>query len=110
MSSRLPYCKEKQREYQKRRVKARRQAWLCENGPCANCRSGKDLQVDHRDTEEKVRHRVWSWSAVRREAELAKCQPLCSDCHKLKTYQQRFATTGPRTGATCRCRLMIPRY
>lgn len=33
---------------------------------------------------QKINHRVWSWAEARREAELAKCQILCHDCHVAK--------------------------
>lgn len=66
-------------------IKNRRLAWVTANGPCAQCGSTTDLQVDHVDPSTKVDHRIWSWSEERRLAELAKCQVLCGDCHKAKT-------------------------
>lgn len=63
----------------------RRRAWLAANGPCRQCGSTHRLEVDHIDPATKVSHAVWSWSAVRREAELAKCQVLCHRCHKAKS-------------------------
>lgn len=71
-----------------------RQEWFEANGPCVRCGSDIDLEVDHIDPKLKVDHRVWSWSAVRREAELAKCQVLCHPCHVDKTWEGKRAEHG----------------
>lgn len=66
---------------------ARRAAWIADNGPCRQCGSSDRLEVDHIDPEQK-KHKIsalWSWSAARRAAELAKCQVLCFRCHKDKS-------------------------
>ena len=44
--------------------------------------------MHHIDPAQKVDHKVWSWSAVRRTAELTKCVPKCGKCHKAITFQQ----------------------
>jgi hypothetical protein len=49
-----------------------------------------DLQIDHLDRQQKVDHRLWSWSAERRGAELAKCQGLCWEHHKQKTHAEVY--------------------
>lgn len=96
----------RQREYVRRWVAERRAAWLAEHGPCARCGATERLEVDHIDPAQKVSHRVWSWSRLKREAELLKCQVLCEDCHKLKTHGDR-----PKHGTNhyyergCRCNL-----
>lgn len=85
----MPYKnKIKQREYQSTWLQARRVKWLAENGPCVLCKSDLDLEVDHIDRDTKVEHRIWSWSAERREAELKKCQVLCRSCHLEKTIRE----------------------
>lgn len=82
----MPYADKAQRAaYQVEWMSRRRLAWLAENGPCANCGSTEDLEVDHVDPAQKVSHRVWSWSEARRQGELAKCQALCRTCHHRKT-------------------------
>lgn len=63
-------------------IAQRRADWFAGKS-CLRC--GTDLQLDHIDSEQKVDHRIWSWSAERREVELAKCQVLCEPCHKWKT-------------------------
>lgn len=63
------------------KVVARRRQWVDENGPCRKCGSPHDLHVHHRDSKQKVSHRIWSWSAPRRAAELEKCEVLCKACH-----------------------------
>lgn len=74
--------------YQIQWVKTRREAWLKDHSPCARCGSPENLEVDHIDRATKVTHNVWSWSKDRRDQELAKCQALCVDCHKQKTYNE----------------------
>lgn len=86
----------------------KRAAYLEENGPCANCGSAENLELDHKDPEQKVSHNIWSWDPVRRAEELAKCQVLCHDCHMDKTVKQRGqrrATHGTETMYRngCRC-------
>lgn len=75
----------KQREYQRKWMKKRREDWLTKNGPCIWCGVTKNLQIDHKDPSKKVSHNIWSWAEKRRKAELKKCQILCKSCHKLKT-------------------------
>lgn len=80
--------KEKQRRYQRTWMQRRRAAWLDANGPCVDCGSTEDLEVDHVDPTEKECHRVWSWSEERREEELSKCVVRCHECHKQRTWIQ----------------------
>lgn len=75
----------RQRDYQARWIKKRRHDWVRKNGPCEVCNSDEGLQVDHIDPNEKVSHRIWSWSEARRAVELAKCWVLCFNCHNAKT-------------------------
>lgn len=98
--------REKQRAYQRSWLRKRREAWLRVNGPCVKCGSDHEMEVDHIDPAGKVSHAVWSWSAERRRAELAKCQVLCAECHKAKTAAQRPRAehgTRSRYVAGCRC-------
>lgn len=106
----MPYKDpEQKREYMRRWMAARRAAWLKEHGPCVECGSSEDLQVDHIDRTLKVSHKVWSWSEVRRNEELAKCQVLCWECHKKKTNVdlERFqhGTQNMYSKQHCRCSL-----
>jgi hypothetical protein len=106
----MPYANlARQREYQQAWMRKRRSDWLEENGPCRQCGSSVDLEVDHVDRRTKVSHRIWSWSAARRAEELAKCQVLCSVCHLAKTTQENSAEVvhGTNSGYVryrCRCR------
>jgi hypothetical protein len=84
----MPYANpDQQRAYQNAWIQRRRTDWLLVNGPCVDCGCGDldQLRVDHADARLKVSHRVWSWSAERREAELAKCVARCLPCHVTKT-------------------------
>lgn len=105
----MPYKDpDKQRAFQRERCRRLRKEWLDAHGPCAKCGSRKDPQVDHIDPETKVAHNVWSWTPKRRDAELAKCQVLCIDCHKEKTKAERWRpiTHGHESAYTrrgCRC-------
>ena len=74
-----------QREYQRVRIATRRAAWLAVNGPCRQCGSVDQLEIDHIDPGQKVSHRIWSWSDTRLLAELEKCQVLCRSCHMIKS-------------------------
>lgn len=96
------------REYARLWMASRRAEWLAEHGPCGLCGSTDDLEIDHIDPDRKVSHRVWSWSAARREAELSKCQVLCRGCHAAKSGRERAReiehgrpSTYDRAG--CRC-------
>lgn len=80
----MPYKDpEQKRAYQREWLKKRRRAWLEKNGPCVQCNESDlgELLVHHKDKSLKDDHKVWSWSAARREAELAKCEVRCIKCH-----------------------------
>gem|GEM_PF-2434965 len=106
----MPYAsKEVMREYQ-RQWTARQRAEYMAGRSCLQCGAGGPLEVDHIDPAQKVSHRIWTWSAARRNAELAKCQTLCVPCHKAKTRAQRpipeHGTVSRYSGAQkCRCDL-----
>lgn len=77
---------EAQREYQ-RKWKARRRADFFADKCCVRCGSTERLELDHKDPKLKISHNIWSWSKERREAEIAKCQVLCNECHQVKTVE-----------------------
>lgn len=83
---------EEQRRYQREWLARRRAAWFAENGPCVDCGSWEELQLDHVDASQKIEHNVWSWAKARRLAELAKCVVRCQPCHWDKT-RKNFETT-----------------
>jgi hypothetical protein len=86
----MPYANlEEQRAYQRAWIASRREAWITEHGPCIDCRSYYNLQVDHADASTKISHRVWSWSAARRAEELAKCVVRCETCHLKKSATEK---------------------
>lgn len=103
----MPYKDpEKQKEYQKKWMAKRREAWRS-GKRCIQCGSYEDIQLDHKDPSQKVSHRIWSWSLTRREAEIAKCQPLCRKCHRIKTSlldtRRQPCGTSASYNRGCRC-------
>jgi hypothetical protein len=86
----MPYSDpEVQMAYQLSWMQRRRDEWFAANGPCVDCGSGENLQLDHTDPKQKVSHRVWSWALDRREAELSKCVARCKACHLLKSANEK---------------------
>src|SRR5215469_10681061 len=90
---------ELQREYQRKWLAKRRRDWIAAHGPCIDCGTWNDLQIDHADAAAKVSHNVWSWAQARREAELAKCVVRCRPCHVTKTTQAGEHAQGERHGS-----------
>src|ERR1700756_2219169 len=85
----MPYTdRARQSKYQAEWMQKRRQEWLDAHGPCIDCGSTENPEVDHQDYSKKVEHRVWSWSKGRRDAELAKCVVRCRPCHYAKTSRE----------------------
>ncbi len=64
----------------------RRQSYFHDK-QCAVCGSKERLELDHIDRSQKSSHRIWSLAKEKRDAEIAKCQVLCHDCHWKKTYK-----------------------
>lgn len=83
-----------QRQYQREWMADRRAAFFSDK-VCVRCGSQERLELDHVDRATKVHHAIWSWSEARREAELAKCQVLCHDCHLAKTAAENRELAGP---------------
>lgn len=100
----MPLIGETKRKYQREWV-AKRRAEFLKDKKC-KCGSVKDLQIDHIDRSQKVSHNIWSWSKVRRDAELLKCQILCLICHRKKTREESIVKKHGLTMYTnhkCRC-------
>lgn len=84
-----------QRAYMRQWIADRRAAFFA-GKVCAECGNTKNLELDHEDPSVKITHRIWSWAEARREAELAKCRPLCKDCHDIKSAGEH--AKGERAG------------
>lgn len=72
-----------------RYFRRREQAIESLGGKCVVCGSVEELEFDHVDPSTKSfsiakAFSGWSWSRI--QVELDKCQLLCRDCHKVKTY------------------------
>ena len=83
----MPLYGERKKEYQKEWIRKRREDFFFDKS-CVRCSSKEDLELDHVDRIAKTEHRIWSWSKARREEEIAKCQILCSECHKIKSAKE----------------------
>lgn len=100
----------KKRAWVKRVYRERRNAWISSQGSqCAQCgtstprpyRSAQGRECDgwhlaHRDPATKISHSIWTWSKVRREAELAKCELNCGDCNLQEMRDRRGYQTYKR--------------
>src|ERR1035437_4652710 len=97
---------EQRRKYAREWVAKRRVDFFADKR-CVQCGSTDRMELDHIDRTQKVSHSIWSWSAKRRNAEIAKCQVLCHDCHVDKTWTQDFQRAEHGTPASyrrgCRC-------
>ena len=88
-------CKAVNNEYMRhymatRRLQRRETLVNLAGGKCSRCRSLKDLEFDHRDRTTRLFnlsgcHLDRSWAKIIEE--LAKCDLLCAECHKLKTKE-----------------------
>jgi 5-methylcytosine-specific restriction endonuclease McrA len=85
--------KEEQREYMRVWIAKRRSDYFYDKH-CVRCGSTEKLELDHVDPAQKIEHRIWSWTKVRRESEIAKCQVLCQTCHSQKSIEQLPITSG----------------
>lgn len=103
----MPYADpQARRDYIRQWMQRRRDDWM--NGKlCGACGAAEQLQIDHIDPKGKIEHRVWGWTRKRREAELAKCQVLCSRCHHEKTARyngwKQHGTMTMYRNQGCRC-------
>jgi hypothetical protein len=108
----MPYKdKEAQREFQRTWIAKRRKRYVAEKGgKCTTCGSKKNLEFHHRDRDEKIDHKMWSWNPERIKEELSKCELLCHACHHEETAKERGYYTASHGTLTaykdhgCRCK------
>ena len=82
-------------------------------GVCVKCGSTEKLQFDHIDPATKsftIGQKLVNTSLSRLREELAKCQLLCSECHRKKTLsdngwdtERAHGTLSKYTKEKCRC-------
>ena len=85
-----------------------RQVWLDwkKDKTCNHCGSSEAIEADHlrgkRDVDSDYVHvcsdyHWWAWNEgpEAQKRELAKCQPLCRPCHRLKSKKERGVQTKP---------------
>lgn len=105
----MAYTTEERRRYNREWVAGRRAAWIASRGGrCVQCGSSERLEIDHIDPKTKAFNPANLWTRRRevRDAELAKCQVLCHDCHLDKTFGSVERGHGTRYAyreAGCRC-------
>ncbi len=90
---------------QKFRAQRRTQAWhvaMMRDTPCADCR-GRFLpfvmEFDHRDPWNKrfgITRKIGRVGLARLMAEAAKCDIVCANCHRERTFRAREAVAAPR--------------
>lgn len=68
------------------------------SGPCVDCGGIYPpfvMDFDHRDGEKKekeiARMVASGWSKIKVENEIKKCELVCSNCHRIRTYQRSHA-------------------
>lgn len=108
----MPYNdREVQREYQRKWIAARRDAWFA-GKVCRDCGSGENLEGHHDDPADKIMNprSLWGMSDKNplKVAELAKLVPLCHDCHT-KLSKGRTIMHGTPTGYRYKCRCVLCR-
>lgn len=99
----MPYKDpEKQRAYQRAWIRRRRAEYM-QGRECLRCGATEDLEWHHFVTDEKVEHRIWSWTRGRLERELSKCIVLCDPCHNEyhASEKRKHGAGAYRRG--CRC-------
>lgn len=89
-------------------IKEKRQ-WLAsykEKVGCADCHNkfpSYILDLDHRDGKTKVKnvsHMVsYGWEVLKKEVE--KCDVVCSNCHRTRTYVRRMRDVGEKNIFDC---------
>lgn len=101
------YTKEEKRRYNREWVAKRKSKWFSDKS-CVVCGTTENLELDHINPSTKVSHTIWSWSEIRRNEELSKCQVLCDKHHMEKSINERKHKTTHGTSMMykeyrCRC-------
>jgi 5-methylcytosine-specific restriction endonuclease McrA len=84
----------KQRTFQRKWV-AKRRSDHFKGKKCKSCGkaiTAKTAELDHKKAKmNRTGHKIWSREKKDRSKEIAKCQILCTACHKKKTAKQAAA-------------------
>jgi len=93
----MAWTPEQNRGYQRAYYHRRRAAFFADKA-CERCGSTEKLELHHRDPSQKESHAIWTWSAERRDPEIAKCEVLCQTCHieHHRESKRAFAFSRPR--------------
>src|SRR5674476_882929 len=93
----VPLHGERKRVYDRERIARSRFEYFSDKS-CAGCGSTGGLELDHIDPRQKKFRSTAIWSMAKgnpkRITELLNCQPLCEECHKLKSIKEMPVTEG----------------
>jgi hypothetical protein len=96
---------DEKREYQRRWVALRRSTFFLDK-ICVRCGNSHNLELHHRNKEDKISHRIWSWSWIRIYEEVSKCDILCHNCHLGETNKHKGGHgTRSMYRSGCKCRM-----
>src|SRR5580693_3620190 len=90
--------------------KKRRSQWIAAHGPCRQCGSYLNLEVDHIDPKQKKIDlgKIWLSNDAKRNEELVKCQVLCEKCHYKKSgLEKRRHGRKCYVQRKCRCPICV---
>ena len=91
----MAYTGQKKIDYQLSWMAKRKQEYMNKYGPCIFCGTSGKLEIHHVDADQKVSHKIWSWSKERIEHELLGCVIICRDCHiKFHSLEKRKVEHG----------------
>lgn len=110
----MPYADPEARKayHRARRVRLTTEWFESQGNRCARCGSTERLEIDHIDpaTKRWETGELWNRKESDRAGELAKCQALCYECHKLKTIVERSKFEHGRScycHRGCRCEICV---
>jgi len=91
----------RKRAEEKRR--ALRDEWIANSGGCRVCGTYNKIHLHHKDPNQKVSHSIWTWGKEKREAEIAKCIPMCEEHHHGLHRPRKAHGTSWSYQLGCRC-------
>jgi hypothetical protein len=85
----MPFKKlEDKQDYQRQWLEKRKRKFF-KDKKCEKCGSKTNLEMHHRDKDDKVSHKIWSWAPDKFKEEAAKCKIWCRKCHQEHHGEER---------------------